>query len=108
MLAVIKRTLTGEISKHLGGGGRVRCVALGSTEGLRRGADCVDLGTPVSVPVGEATLGRVFNMLGDPVDGRGEVKAEEKRSIHRPAPAVADLSTNTESVRNRESRLSIC
>ena len=58
-----KRTLWGEISKQLGGG-RVRCVALGSTEGLRRGADCVDTGGPVSVPVGDATLGRVFNMLG--------------------------------------------
>ena len=90
-----KRTLTGEISKHLGGG-RVRCVALGSTEGLRRGADCVDSGAPVSVPVGDATLGRVFNMLGEPVDGRGEVKAKEKRSIHRAAPAVSELSTSTE------------
>ena len=90
-----ERTLTGEISKHLGGG-RVRCVALGSTEGLRRGAECVDTGSPVSVPVGEATLGRVFNMLGDPVDGRGEVKADEMRSIHRDAPAVEELSTSTE------------
>ncbi len=90
-----KRTLTGEISKHLGGG-RVRCVALGSTEGLRRGSPCVDTGAPVSVPVGEATLGRVFNMLGEPVDGRGEVHAEETRSIHRDAPSVDELSTSTE------------
>ena len=87
--------LTGEISKHLGGG-RVRCVALGSTEGLTRGADCLDTGAPVSVPVGEATLGRVFNMLGEPVDGRGEVKATERRSIHADAPPVDQLSTNTE------------
>lgn len=90
-----QRTLYGEISKQLGGG-RVRCVALGSTEGLRRGADCVDTGAPVSVPVGEKTLGRVFNMMGHPVDGRGDVGAEETRAIHRQAPAVADLSTNTE------------
>ena len=90
-----KRTLTGEISKHLGGG-RVRCVALGSTEGLRRGQDCVDTGKPVSVPVGEATLGRVFNMLGEPVDGRGAVDAKEVRSIHRQAPGIDELSTNTE------------
>ena len=90
-----KRTLTGEVSKHLGGG-RVRCVALGSTEGLRRGSDCVDTGAPVSVPVGEATLGRVFNMLGEPVDGRGEVKTDEVRSIHTGAPPLEDLSTNTE------------
>ena len=90
-----ERTLTGEINKHLGGG-RVRCAALGSTEGLRRGADCVDTGAPVSVPVGEATLGRVFNMLGETIDGRGEVKAAEMRSIHRQAPPVSELSTNTE------------
>lgn len=87
--------LTGEVSKHLGGG-RVRCVALGSTEGLRRGQECFDTGGPVSVPVGESTLGRVFNLLGEPVDGRGPVEAAERRSIHRPAPDLEDLSTNTE------------
>ncbi|MEZ6093844.1 MAG: F0F1 ATP synthase subunit beta [Pirellulaceae bacterium] len=87
--------LTGEISKHLGGG-RVRCVALGSTDGMRRGQDCVDTGAPASVPVGDATLGRVFNMVGEPVDGRGPVNATETRSIHRPAPSVDQLSTNTE------------
>ena len=76
------RTLTGEVSKHLGGG-RVRCVALGSTDGIVRGQECVDIGTPVQVPVGEGTLSRVFNLLGEPVDGRGEVKADEYRSIHR-------------------------
>ena len=90
-----QRTLFGEISKHLGGG-RVRCVALGSTEGLRRGADCVDTGAPVSVPVGEETLGRVFNMLGETVDGRGPVGTEERRSIHRAAPGIDELSTSTE------------
>jgi F-type H+-transporting ATPase subunit beta len=89
-----QRTLFGEISKHLGGG-RVRCVALGSTEGLRRGADCVDTGAPVSVPVGEETLGRVFNMLGETVDGRGPVGTEERRSIHRAAPGIDELSTST-------------
>ena len=87
--------LTGEVSKHLGGG-RVRCVALGSTDGMVRGQDCVDTGAPVTVPVGEGTLSRVFNLLGDPVDGRGEVKADERRAIHRPAPSLDDLSTNTE------------
>ncbi|MCP4080789.1 MAG: F0F1 ATP synthase subunit beta [Planctomycetaceae bacterium] len=89
------RILTGEISKQLGGG-RVRCVALGSTEGMVRGQTCVDTGKPVSVPVGKATLGRVFNMLGEPVDGRGDVAAEEIRPIHRSAPKVEELSTNTE------------
>ncbi len=89
------RRLTGEISKHLGGG-RVRCVALGSTDGVIRGQDCVDTGGPVSVPVGEDTLGRVFNLLGEPVDGRGPVKAQETRPIHRDAPMIEELSTNTE------------
>src|SRR6478752_10503061 len=62
--------LTGEVQQHLGGG-RVRCVALGSTDGLIRGQDCLDTGEPVKVPVGKATLGRVFNITGEPVDGRG-------------------------------------
>lgn len=88
-------TLTGEVAKHLGGG-RVRCVALGSTDGLRRGADCVDTGEPVTVPVGDATLGRVFNMKGEAIDGRGEVQTESRRAIHQPAPKVEELSTNTE------------
>jgi F-type H+/Na+-transporting ATPase subunit beta len=87
--------LTGEVQQQLGGG-RVRCVALGSTDGLIRGQDVVDTGAPVTVPVGEATLGRVFNLLGDPIDDRGPVNAKEHWPIHRAAPAVADLSTSTE------------
>lgn len=87
--------LTGEIQQHLGGG-RVRCVALGSTEGLQRGLDCVDTGKPISVPVGKATLGRVFNVLGEAVDQRGDVEAEDYWPIHRHAPQVDELSTNTE------------
>ncbi|MEM8734151.1 MAG: F0F1 ATP synthase subunit beta, partial [Planctomycetota bacterium] len=87
--------LTGEIQQHLGGG-RVRCVALGSTEGLQRGQDCVDTGKPISVPVGKATLGRVFNVLGEAVDKRGDVEAEDYWPIHRAAPTVDQLSTNTE------------
>ncbi len=67
--------LSGEVQQHLGGG-RVRCVALGSTDGMMRGQECIDTGAPVSVPVGEATLGRVFNLNGDPVDGRGPVEAQ--------------------------------
>src|SRR5436853_7022880 len=85
--------LTGEVQQHLGGG-RVRCVALGSTDGMIRGQDCVDTGAPVSVPVGTATLGRVFNLLGEPVDGRGPVNTEERRPIHRDAPLVSELSTS--------------
>ncbi len=87
--------LTGEVQQHLGGG-RVRCVALGSTDGLMRGLDCVDTGSPVSVPVGEGTLGRVFNVLGEPIDQRGEVKADDRWPIHRKAPILSELSTNTE------------
>ena len=91
----IEINLTGEVQQHLGGG-RVRCVALGSTDGLVRGQDCVDTGSAVSVPVGEQTLGRVFNLLGEPVDGRGPVEAAEIRPIHREAPSVESLSTSTE------------
>ncbi|MEC9096138.1 MAG: F0F1 ATP synthase subunit beta [Planctomycetota bacterium] len=87
--------LTGEVQQHLGGG-RVRCVALGSTDGMVRGQDCSDTGSPVSVPVGDATLGRVFNVLGKPVDGRGDVEADGYRAIHQTAPLVTELSTNTE------------
>jgi len=91
----VKLNLTGEVQQHLGGG-RVRCVALGSTDGLMRGLDCIDLGKPVSVPVGTETLGRVFNVLGEPIDQRGEVKADDYWPIHRQAPKVSELSTNTE------------
>ena len=87
--------LTGEVQQHLGGG-RVRCVALGSTDGLIRGLDCVDTGKPVTVPVGKATLGRVFNVTGDPIDNRGPVTAEDNWPIHRAAPSVTDLTTKTE------------
>ena len=91
----VKVNLTGEVQQQLGGG-RVRCVALGSTDGLIRGQECIDTGGPLAVPVGEATLGRVFNVLGDAVDGRGEVKAEERWPIHREAPPLETLSTKTE------------
>jgi len=87
--------LTGEVQQHLGGG-RVRCVALGSTDGMVRGQDCVDTGGPVSVPVGEATLGRVFNLLGEPVDERGDVEADDRWPIHRESPLISELSTSTE------------
>lgn len=91
----VKINLTGEVQQQLGGG-RVRCVALGSTDGLIRGQECIDTGKPVTVPVGEATLGRVFNVIGKAVDGRGEVAAEEHWPIHREAPPLEDLSTKTE------------
>lgn len=91
----IEINLTGEVQQHLGGG-RVRCVALGSTDGLIRGQEVVDTGGPVTVPVGEATLGRVFNLLGDPIDDRGPVVTKERWPIHRDSPKLAELSSSTE------------
>ena len=87
--------LIGEVQQHLGGG-RVRCVALGSTDGMIRGMECIDTGAPVKVPVGKCTLGRVFNLIGQPIDGRGPVDAEDYWPIHRDSPLVTDLSTETE------------
>src|SRR5471030_591755 len=81
--------LTGEIASHLGGG-KVRAVARGSTDGLRRGTACVDTGATMSVPVGKETLGRVFNLLGEPIDGRGPVPTMETRPIHRLPPDFKD------------------
>src|SRR5688500_9347358 len=91
----LKIDLTGEVQQHLGGN-RVRCVALGSTDGLVRGMKAADTGAPVSVPVGLETLGRVFNLLGDPIDARGPVGAKEKRAIHQPPPEFATLSPKSE------------
>ena len=91
----VKINLTAEVQQHLGGG-RVRCIALGSTDGLMRGLDCIDLGKPVTVPVGIGTLGRVFNVLGEPIDQRGPVQADDYWTIHRQAPKVSELSINTE------------
>ena len=87
--------VTGEVQQHLGGG-RVRCVALGSTDGMARGMEAADTGKPVSIPVGKETLGRVFNVLGEPIDGRGDVTTEESWPIHRDAPKLEDLSSKTE------------
>jgi F-type H+-transporting ATPase subunit beta len=96
-LSGVKReqTLWCEVAQHLGGG-RVRAVALGSTDGLVRGAEIIDQGAPISVPVGKATLSRVFNLVGEPIDGRGPVNAEETRPIHQPPPEFADLTPRTE------------
>jgi F-type H+-transporting ATPase subunit beta len=84
-----------EVQQHLGGG-RVRAVALGSTDGLVRGMDIVDTGGPVTVPVGESTLGRVFNLVGEPVDKLGPIQVQERRPIHRPPPEFKDLEAKTE------------
>ncbi len=90
-----EHTLWCEVAQHLGGG-QVRAVALGSTDGLVRGAPVVDTGEPITVPVGEATLGRVFNLLGEPIDGRGPVEAADRRPIHVEPPEFQDLTPKTE------------
>jgi len=84
-----------EVQQHLGEG-RVRAVALKPTEGLVRGMKAVDTGAGISVPVGRGTLGRVLNVLGDPVDNLGPVEAKERWAIHRPAPALDQQSTSLE------------
>jgi F-type H+/Na+-transporting ATPase subunit beta len=91
----VKIDLVGEVQQHLGGN-RVRCVALGSTDGLVRGMDVVDTGGPVTVPVGKETLGRVFNLLGKPIDGRGDLPATDHWPIHRDPPRFDELSPKTE------------
>jgi F-type H+/Na+-transporting ATPase subunit beta len=87
--------LTVEAALHIGDN-MVRCIAMASTDGLVRGMPAVDTGDPISVPVGEGCLGRIFNLLGDPIDGKGEVKAEKRYPIHRPAPSFEDQETTIE------------
>jgi len=87
--------LVGEVASHIGGG-RIRAVALGSTDGLRRGMDVLDTGAPVAVPVGKETLGRVFNLLGEPIDQRGPVNTTNRRPIHREPPEFVDLTPKAE------------
>ncbi|MBD2451033.1 F0F1 ATP synthase subunit beta [Nostoc sp. FACHB-152] len=84
--------LTIEVQQLLGDN-QVRAVAMSSTDGLVRGLEVVDTGAPISVPVGKATLGRIFNVLGEPVDNRGPVNAEETLPIHRDAPKLTELET---------------
>ncbi len=86
--------LTLEVAQHLGNN-VVRCVAMSSTDGLVRGMKVVDTGHPISVPVGRGVLGRIFNVLGQPIDEAGPVQAKETLPIHRPAPAFLELETAT-------------
>ncbi len=90
-----KDTLTLEVQQHIDGG-VVRTVAMGSTDGLTRGAVVEDTGGPITVPVGQETLGRMFDVLGNPIDGLPPVKAKKRYPIHRPAPSFDDQSTETE------------
>jgi F-type H+-transporting ATPase subunit beta len=84
--------LTLEVQQHLGGG-LARAIAMSSSEGLKRGMEVVDTGSPISVPVGNGILGRILDVTGAPVDGRGPVVHDKKYPIHRPAPALADQDT---------------
>src|SRR3954467_10665807 len=89
------RTLVLEVQQHLGDD-RVRAVAMDATDGLSRGVEVRDTGGPITVPVGDGTLGRIFNLLGEPIDLAGPVEYDERGPIHRPAPDVEHLTPTTE------------
>src|SRR5499425_2763900 len=84
-----------EVQQHLGEG-RVRCIAMEATEGMVRGMKAIDLGGPISVPVGHGTLGRVMNVIGEPVDKLGPIESKERHPIHRPAPSFEEQATTAE------------
>ena len=90
-----EKDLTFEVEQQLGDG-VVRTIAMGSSDGLRRGMKVTNTGAPISVPVGPATLGRVMDVLGRPIDERGPVNAKERRSIHATAPKFDELSPSVE------------
>src|SRR6266545_623229 len=84
-----------EVAQHLGEN-TVRTVAMDTTEGLIRGQEVLDTGEPISVPVGEETLGRIMNVIGEPVDEAGPVKTQQRRPIHQPAPSYVEQSTEAQ------------
>ena len=88
-------TMTAEVAQHIGDD-IVRCIAMSSTDGLVRGMDCEDTGAPIEVPVGDEVLGRMFNVLGEPIDGLGPVEAKKHMPIHREAPTFAQQQTTSE------------
>ena len=89
------KTLVAEVAQHIGGD-VVRCIAVSSTDGLRRGVEAVDTGSPITVPVGPQTLGRIFNLLGEPVDNKPAPDIQKRLPIHRPAPSFEEQVTSTE------------
>ena len=91
----VESGLTLEVQQQLGGG-TVRCIALGTSDGLKRGLKVENTGNPIQVPVGTKTLGRIMNVLGEPIDEQGEIGAEENWAIHRPAPSYEEQSNSTE------------
>ncbi|MDO8629551.1 MAG: F0F1 ATP synthase subunit beta [Phycisphaerales bacterium] len=90
-----RETLWCEVAQHLGGG-KIRAIALGSTDGVKRGSKILDTGQPVTVPVGMETLGRVFNLVGEPIDDRGPIPKMDRRPIHHEPPDFGDLTSKTE------------
>ena len=89
------RILTVEVAQHIGDN-TARCIAMASTDGLRRDTEATDTGKAISVPVGRETLGRIFNVLGETVDSGPQAETEERWDIHRPAPEYEELATSTE------------
>jgi len=96
-------SLVAEVEQEIGRD-QVRCVAMSTTDGVVRGMKVLSTGKPISVPVGEECLGRVFNLLGEPVDYGPPVQAKERRPIHQPPPPFPALSTNTEIFETRTPR----
>jgi F-type H+/Na+-transporting ATPase subunit beta len=94
-LVVGEGKLTLEVAQHLGDR-QIRAIALGSTDGVRRQQEVIDTGAGISVPVGDNTLGRMFDVLGNPIDGKEQVEIKEKYEIHRPAPKFKEQSTKVE------------
>ena len=90
-----EQTIIAEVAQHIGDN-VVRCIAMSSTDGLARGAEAENTGAAITVPVGEECLGRVFNLLGQPIDGGAEIKSEERWPIHRSAPSYEEQETSTE------------
>ena len=90
-----EKGLTFEVEQMLGDG-VVRCIAMGSSDGLRRGMKVKGTGSPISVPVGNATLGRIMDVLGRPIDEQGPIQTEERRSIHQPAPKFDELAPSVD------------
>lgn len=94
-IALNEGDMTCEVAQHIGDD-IVRCIAMSSTDGLVRGMECVDTGNPIEVPVGDGVLGRMFNVLGQPIDGLGEVKATKYMPIHRSAPTFSEQQTTSQ------------
>ena len=89
------KVITVEVAQHIGQD-TVRCIAMESTDGLVRGMKATDTGGPITVPVGDKNLGRIFNLLGEPVDNKPPVEGEERWPIHRPAPSYEEQESTTE------------